>query len=190
MHISSYIHIYAHLTLHGFACGHVVTCCHIGFGRVWEFATTPGTVAQRHEFHRYDDNHYDTGTTAESVVCWHRLVTMRLRLMRLRLMRLRLMLFSELIRSCVRPNIFFSICIRSSGQCSLRRSWKDLGRSADFLQHVRHCRKDLRPAFKPSEDEAPHAVQTAVTCQNQAFSTSLVLSAKSDICRSNWSNQT
>ncbi|CAL1140611.1 unnamed protein product, partial [Cladocopium goreaui] len=36
------------------------------------FATTPGTVAQRHEFHRYDDNHYDTGTTAESVVCWHR----------------------------------------------------------------------------------------------------------------------
>jgi hypothetical protein len=147
-------------------------------------------VAQRHEFHRYDDNHYDTGTTAESVVCWHRLVTMRLRLMRLRLMRLRLMLFSELIRSYVRPNIFFSICIRSSGQCSLRRSWKDLGRSADFLQHVRHCRKDLRPAFKPSEDEAPHAVQTAVTCQNQAFSTSLVLSAKSDICRSNWSNQT
>ena len=89
----------------------------------------------------------------------------------------------------MRPNLifhlFFHLSILSSLKWPVVSEILDLGRSADFLQHVRHCWKDLRPAFKPSEDEAPHAVQISVTCQNQPCSAPLVLS---NISRSNWSS--
>ena len=77
--------------------------------------TALGTLAlERHGFHQYYDNHYDTGTTAESVVCWHRLGSPHRGTMGLE----HVVFYNELIRFSVRPNNLFShfflhICLRT-----------------------------------------------------------------------------